>query len=76
MKDNILSIALGAIIMNLTGREIFSGLLFSFIGGFMGLVGTSFCKFLITKAQRLFMQCYIDWSRNRRRKQLKKSKKP
>ena len=75
MKDNFLSIAIGAVIMNLTSREVLNGLLLSFIGGFMGLIGTTFCKFLINKAQRAFMQWLINRERNKRRKQLLKSKK-
>ena len=57
MKENILSITIGAVIslmMTFTGKEVVSGLLFSFIGGFMGLIGNTLCKHVLRKTEHLF----------------------
>ena len=70
MKENILSIFLGAIIsvfMSISGMEILNGLLFSFLGGFMGLVGNTLCKYVLQKLNRLFKSSMVRILRNRRK---------
>ena len=70
MKENILSITIGAVIslmMTITGREIANGLLFSFIGGFMGLIGNTICKYFIQKIERMFKSWFIRFKRYNRK---------
>ncbi|MFA6925068.1 MAG: hypothetical protein WC223_12555 [Bacteroidales bacterium] len=52
MKENILSILIGALIsffMSFTGGEIIRVLIFSFLGGVMGFMGNRASKYLIDK---------------------------
>ena len=62
MKENLLSITIGAIIslmMSFTGKEVLNGLIFSFIGGFMGLIGNTICKYFMQKLQVLFKTWFL-----------------
>jgi len=55
MKENILSIAIGAVItlvMSIARSEAIETLFFSFIGGFIGFMGNSACKYLLQKLKQ------------------------
>lgn len=68
MKENILSIIIGAAIsffMSFTGEEILKVLFFSLLGGFMGFIGNTICRYLLHKVERITKAIFLKKKRRK-----------
>ena len=71
MKQNLLSILIGALIsftMSFTGNELFKGLVFSLIGGFMGFIGNTICRHFLHKAEKVIKYVILKFKRKQHHK--------